>query len=347
MLLWILFFLFLSFVFFFFYLTGKKRFYILGCIILLVFSAIRFDVGWDYPMYFTLAGGKNYEAYAMLDFHYERMGFAIEKLLDFSNYMHNPYVFFIITSSIIVLCLAYAFFKISPRPELSLLCCFAYPHFFLDSYSTIRQWCAIAICFVALTFLFDKRKVWYVVSVLTASLFHPSAFIFFLINLIPHKLFSRKMYVGIIIAVMSYKYILIDYMLGFGGKFAYYISNKVGDGGAKISLMFLFFFIALFMIRKKVKSENFSYFLNIIFVGVLMSIIFSGLGHIAFRLPIYMMMFVCFAVPLFYSVVKNKIGFYWIFCLSHILMLVINLVVNDTPIKNPYVPYKTVFEAFQ
>lgn len=78
-----------------------------------------------------------------------------------------------------------------------------------------------------------------------------------------------------------------------------------------------------------------------------MSIILSGLGHVAFRLPIYMMMFVCFTVPLFYSAVKNKIGFYWIFCMFHVVMLVVNLVVNDTLIKNPYVPYKTIFEAFQ
>ena len=323
----------------------RKLSFIVGWILLFVFSAFRYDVGWDYSMYYALAGGNNYDSVGLLNFHYDRMGLVTQWLLDLANYAQSPTIFFVITSFITLACLTYASFKLSIWPEMSLMLCFVLPHFYLDSFSTVRQWCAIAISCAALALFVNGKKRNAAILNAVAVFFHSSALLLFLVWFIPTKKLKRSYYIWIIVVCAILKEFLLNFLLLGGGRFASYVSGKIGDGGTKIVLFYLIIFVLIWIFQKKLTdfTKKDVFLFNIAFIGVVLAVILNGSGHVAFRIPIYFFIVVIFLIPKYFGLIRFKTLSFMFFSVVSALLLVVSLAINNTPFKNPYIPYRNVF----
>ena len=349
MILWLLFFFALSAVFFFYHMMKKSLiktlFFAIGWIGLFVFSAFRYDVGWDYSMYYALAGGKNYDAVGFLNYHYDRMGLVTQWMLDLADSMHCPTVFFVITTFIILACLTYACFKLSMWPEMSLMLCFALPHFYLDSFSTVRQWCAIALSSAALALFINEKKRPAAVLNAVAVFFHSSALLFFLIWFIPAKKLKRSYYIWLIVVCAVLKEFFLNFLLLGGGRFASYVSGKIGDGGTKIVFLYLIIFVLMWLFQKRLAdfTKKDILLFNIAFVGVMLAVILNGYGHVAFRIPIYFFIAVIFLIPKYFGLIRFKSLSFMVLTAVCALLLIVSLAISNTPVKNPYIPYRILF----
>lgn len=320
----------------------SKKFFVAGFLLLFLFTAFRFDIGWDYHMYYTLAGGKNYGGLSMVSFHLSRMEPAVLFLLNLSESLKNPQLFFIVTSVIILLGVTVACFKLTRSPEIALMFFLSYPHMYLDSLSTIRQWCAIAIVYLALNPLLKGKKYLFVLLVLLASAFHSTALIFLGVLLVPRKELSLKFIMTLLACGLVFKSVLINFMLPYMGKYAMYILEGVGEGGGKIVYANILVFFVLLILRKRVvdKNESFDYLFNIMLVGTFFSVLLAGFGHIAFRVPMYFFVAVILIIPCYMNLFRPKKFAYIIFSLICICLLSASLLLSHTSEKDPYIPYK-------
>lgn len=322
----------------------SKKFFFISFILLFVFTAFRFDIGWDYHMYYALAGGKNYGGLSMLSFHMSRMEPAITFLLNLSENLNYPQLFFVLTSFLILSGLTFVCFKLTKSPELALMFFLSYPHMYLDSLSIVRQWCAVAIVYMALVPLMKGRKSMFVLLVLLASTFHFTSLIFLGVLFVPKKELSGKFITILLVSILFFKSLLVRFLLPYMGKYAMYILEGVGEGGGKMVYANILLFIVLILLRRRVvnRDDSFNYFFNIVLVGASFSILLAGFGHVAFRVPMYFFLATILIIPYYVDLFRPKkfaFVFYSMLCIS---LLTATLYLSYTPERDPYVPYKNV-----
>lgn len=136
-------------------------------LILFVFSAIRFNVGYDYMSYYNI-----------LKYHsdYDRFEFFEYILQQFSAKYYLPF-FYIANSFITVYFVKWGVDKLSPNISVSAVAFLCMPLLYTHSFSIIRFWSAVAILFYASTFLKEKRWIVFSLLWLLSMGFHSSAII--------------------------------------------------------------------------------------------------------------------------------------------------------------------------
>lgn len=259
-----------------------KNPFILGIISVFVFfSAVRYDVGVDYPAYFS-----NYESYSIATNHEDSRqteeGWAYFAWLLSKNGIHFTIYFGLIALFQII------FIIKSLRNKAQILPWAIYTFFtagaFITTQNILRQ--CLVIC-VLVYIVLQKRNInfiWYILYVYLSILIHKSAILLLLIYpLIKiNKGYINKtwIYIAIILiaSVIGIKYNILE-MLGSatvfvsvieGGEYAYYLNedNFNLGMGASIGLGFLLRVIVDVLIvanRKYVLSINNSDWIKIIF----------------------------------------------------------------------------------
>lgn len=167
-------------------LLNKKitKGYYWACVVLLtLFSAFRYGVGWDYYAYIG--------AIERADWQVERFEFLPRQFAYFCHNIGAPRLFIIVTGALTVLLYAFIIIKESKDLALSLLAFVCIPMFFLESLSTIRFSLAIAILFCA--YRFRDKPLLYILLAVTAFFVHKATILG--IFALP---FFKKIKVGIV-----------------------------------------------------------------------------------------------------------------------------------------------------
>lgn len=185
--------------------TPQKRAFC--CFLLLfVFSAIRYGIGYDYYIY---------KAWATHEIVSDRLELFSKYLLSVAYDSHYQ-VFFAVSAFLTLYPLYRAFINQSINPSLSLLIYYLFPLFFLGIQSSVRNGIAFSLVFYAFTLLLDggiKNKGLSVVFLICACLFHKSAYIGALI----YPIFFFKHYRTVH---------MFFYILSFG--VSYIVTNTIG-----------------------------------------------------------------------------------------------------------------------
>jgi hypothetical protein len=317
---------------------GLKTFAYFG---IFLFSALRYEVGYDYEAYYRII--KTGELLDTLKNEY--FSFL---LLKTSNILGFEQLFFIFTSVLILLPLIYTTKKYSYREGISMIMFFTFPLFFFNSLSIVRQFVAISITLLTIKEVKERNFLKFLIIIITAFLFHNSALIFLPIYFLYTLKIKNIFYIIIFLVASSLKPILLTV-----SKFLfpeYYISyiKNIGDqtgGNISFYIIFALFFIIIIFRKKIIKNKIHNYFLNNLFFGIILYYLLLDYGH-AWRISLYFIIYVIYLLPNLFLLYKKEIkyllyilfigfatfNFFYTLYLGHI-----------NPNKNPFIPYELFF----
>lgn len=222
--------------------------------ILSVFTCFRYNVGYDYPQYYSyLIEGRN----SWAGEHFELIPRLI---LILSQSLNAPWLFFTIIGFFILFFIFKTIEDFSVDTYSSLIIFITL--FYLTSLSSVRQWLAISIIFYSYKYIKQKRIIPFCLCVFVAGNCHTSAYlaiiIYFIYNYISNKIiiFSALLTMLFSKRIINSLLILLDL-----GKYQSYIENTVlsGNGASKINYVYyllIFLNLLLYFYLKLEKSNN-------------------------------------------------------------------------------------------
>lgn len=312
--------------------------------ILFITSAIRFDVGYDYMLYYDILNS-DYDQFINETERMEPLNillFKISRIIGFNQF------YFIITSAIIFFSLYKVVTKFSKNISLSILLFMSLPIFYFNSFSIIRQFVAVSIVFYASTFIFDKKFLQYYMFVLIAFLFHKSALIGIILPLIFHYKgnFLRIIYVILFLLSIFGENIITYFASILLSDYYYnaYILRKLGTGGDKMLYIFqIISFFLLFIPYKKMEEKSITY-MNAFFVGIFIWGALSPFGHAGVRGALYFTIFIILLIPeLVESFNYRKIKRQIVYLITFTFYLLTLWLGINNPHKDPNIPYRISF----
>ena len=319
-------------------------------IILFLFSACRYDVGYDYASYMDIMWRND-------DFQLDRMELIERYLLYLSINLKFYQLFFIVNSAVVFFCVKRFVQKNSINVAISYLVFLCMPLMLTQSYSIVRHWSALAVILYASTFLFEKKYITYGALCLLSVGFHNVGYIGFL--LLPMVIFNLNLKWNIIILIISFfagellKVWLNDTLSGvdlyISNKFINYLENEEGESGlSRIPYVFLFFdIIYLFALNynHEVGSKIWS-IATIYNIGCCLMFLFKAQVTLSLR---FSTPFIAFIIVLFpHFLVKPLLNNKWmaikyltaIILLCGLFIITISIY-NGSIHRSQYLPYRT------
>lgn len=308
--------------------------------LIFLFSALRFDVGWDYERYYKLIE-KNIKFY---DSQFERFEFFNRVLINISQYLDFTQLYFIITSFIIAFSFYKVFKKYSADFAISTLLFLSLPIFFFNSLSIIRQFVAVSIIFYGFTFIRNRNFFKFLVTVVVASMFHKSA----IIGLVLYFLYNRRghVYFFLVIYVLGFFssdliYWLVEHVLP---QYLKFLDKSIGEGGNKVLLLFqIIGFFILFLIHKlKMNTKDNSFYFLAFYIGLFIWSSLAKYGHAGFRGSLYFTVFLLLLLPNIMAEIKQKrfvVQITYVMCFMFFSFTLMLGKLN--PKKDPNIPYRT------
>ena len=160
-------------IIFFKFINTKKinLFDILLIIMLILVSGLRYAIGTDYMMYKSFYFNVNLPNAEKVE-----TGFKILINIVKNVFGYKFWYFFVICAAISIIPIYYVIKKKSKYPAFTLIM-FVSMGFYTLSFNMVRQFVAIAICIIALEFIYRKNFIAYVFTIIFASFFHITALI--------------------------------------------------------------------------------------------------------------------------------------------------------------------------
>lgn len=310
--------------------------------IIILFSAFRFDVGYDFSMYYHLIDGST----PFLDAQINRLEFLSRNLVILSNKIGFYQLFFILTSFLIYIPIGYTIKKNSLDTKLSTLIFICVPLFYFNSLSIIRQFVAVALIFYSFNFIKKKQFFNFLISVFIAFFFHKSAIIGLPIYFIYQNshLIKRKMILIIYIAGFFSSKIIGFLTSYFFSQYAGYVEGRIaGEGGNLLLKLFQVIGLLLLIIlyQKKETKKDFNFYIISFFIGLFIWSSLSHFGHAGYRGSLYFTIFVLLLIPCLTQRIKQKKLFKEITVVICTLMFFLNLYIGSRhKIKDPNMPYQ-------
>ncbi len=218
------------------------------------FSALRWERGTDWLPYLDIFESvqKNIEVTSV------EYGFLY--YIKFLNFITYEYSFYMVVTTVIIYVIFFvALRKLSIDLNLSLfsLWCLHISIFFW-----VRQTIAVAIVYLALTYLIDRRPIKYFLCIITASLFHLSALIFLLVWFLKDEIRAKNIFYLILLLVGFLAFVQFFLSDAFYLKYLLYLEEGYDesivhgvDGGAALFLP-LANRIALILLFWKIIDRN-------------------------------------------------------------------------------------------
>ncbi|MFJ1262522.1 EpsG family protein [Capnocytophaga canis] len=257
--------------------------------LLICFSGFRYNAGIDY-------------------FEYERLVYSDDLLLriePFSSYFlllsrkyNAAWIFFFFTSLIYVLSIFLGLIRFKVFGAISTFLFTTFTISFLTSFGFVRQFVASGLVFLALSFLYYRKSIHYIILVIIASLFHVSAIVYLPIVFI-NKFVRKKVnfFTFLLLIPISFSFTSVFvFIIDKIGLFYEYF-DKVGGGevsGKKIyySLLVIFIFVSFLQQKIVTKESNLMYYSqNMSFVGLFIYGAFFNFGEHIARISYYFMPF--------------------------------------------------------
>jgi hypothetical protein len=310
--------------------------------IIFIISAFRFDVGYDFSMYYHFIEGD----IKFIDDQLNRLEILSRALIDLSHYVGFNQLFFIASSLIIIYLFYLTIKRYSLDPILSTLIFISFPIYLFQSFSIVRQYIAIAIIFYSYRFIKTQKIGAYLLFVFLAFLFHKSA-----ILAIPlYYLFSLHNYFKILIfglyLLSFFSSDIIAYTIGFfTDQYDTYIEGATyGKGGDMLLILFQvigFFLLPMVYIIKVKNEKDLKFYLMCFYIGIFIWSSLSKFGHAGIRGGLYFMVFFILLVPN----LKTKIKQYYIIRYSLFItcfaLFTFNLYIKSKhEIKDANMPYQ-------
>lgn len=312
-------------------------------ILIFIFCALRFDVGYDYSMYYELIGGNIKWYTAQIN----RIEFLSRQIILFSTFIGFTQFFFILSSFVII----YFYYKTIKENSLdkwlSTLIFVCFPIFFFMSLSIVRQFMAVAIIFYSFKFI-KKREFWkYLTAVILCFFLHKSSILALPIYFLYGSFINKKIILVIYILGFFSSEILAFLIKLTSERYSIYLDEISGEGGDLILIFFqvlgLFLLPLVYNFRDK-DDKDFNFYLLTYFVGLFIWGSLSKFGHAGFRGGLYYMSFTILLIPH----LKNKIKQYKIIresiAVLCFIFFFINLYIGTRhKIKDANLPYQTYF----
>lgn len=332
-------FVFLFFLFFFYHHNNYKGI----MITLILFSVLRYDVGWDYMSYYEIALNPE------MDNDFSRFSFFWQKIYLFAYNHHWPS--FAIAFPSLLICL-FAFWGIymlldGNRKKIcdALVVYSLWPFFYLGTFSTIRQGLAISICLVIYAFL-RKRKIMMALCLFVINFFiHPSSLVSLV--LFPVLYLNYELKLKSVIIVTTIGIIVLFSLSSLAPLFELYFHYVGGENGYGGSLAYLLILIIIWLLFSMfiAKKKNYS----IPFIGIIIAsfgmealIYLFGFASIMSRMLSYFSILFIFVFLESVRVVNPKLKNLSIFLfLSLFLWYLIHSQQGEA--MSGYVPYKFIF----
>lgn len=307
----------------------------LGVIFIIFFSAIRFDIGWDYPSYY-------YMVFPSLDNEaLERMEPLCQLIIKSSYLFGYPPLMFMLFSLFTYGLVGYTIVRHSSNIYISFLIYLTF--FYLSSLSIIRQGLAVSVILFALPLLYRKRYLQFGIVSICSCFIHFSSIITLLF--IPIYIFTDKKTFWIILTIAFCSMLSLNILVEriFPGYYSY-IENADNYKGGNLMKILMILIVAVVCIGSfKTKDRR---LIKMACIGIIGSLFPFFLGeHIGGRVSMYFFIPLIYFLPQALSLIKIKnIKCIAIIILNFIFLL--NLYVDSqNPIKSSLTPYQTVFSV--
>ena len=317
-------------------------------LVLFVFSAIRYDVGYDYMMYLDIL---RYEP------DYDRFEFLEYLLQRFAAQTYIP-IFFIVNSFITVYFAKWAIEKLSVNVSISLLAFFCLPLLYTHSLSIIRFWSGVSVLFYATTFIYEKKWIQFAVFYIISYFLHGSMVVGILFT--PLVLFEISRIANIILLIFSFVggEFVLNRLLGssladygiLGERLNYYAN--IGDTESamtKIPYLYLaidILFLFLWTRNKNKSSAVLHKYITIFNIGVSILFLLSFDNTLNSRLCRPFLIYIILVVPLILKHLRGetkRMSTLAFTLAASALFLYTITIYNDTLGKSEYLPYRIIF----
>jgi len=325
--------------------------------ILFVFSAIRFEVGFDYMSYdHLITDGNEHEI--------ERIEILQQILVRWSRDSFHQF-FFVVNSFVTVYFTKCALERLSINLAVSALAFLCFPLMYCNSMNIIRFWTAIAVLFYAASLLFDhklkkKRFIYFLILLIFALCFHNGAIVGVL--LLPLCICNIPIVVNIAVLIIGFvggEFVLSRILSGvlpdniYSDQLNLYINkDHQADGLSKIPYLYLIFDVICLLRYKIFKniSKNAYKYLTIFNFGVAIMFLMSFQATLSTRLSRPFMVFFLCLLPYcltryhFYNIrfsITTKRLLFGI--MSFALLIYLISISNETLGRSQFLPYKVFF----
>lgn len=309
----------------------------LSFLFLFVFSAIRFDVGYDFLSYYTAIAdyGGDTETF-------RRFGFFHGILIKLSSYLEFFQLYFILTSFFFYYFFYLVIRDFSDFPVVSLMVFIAIPFFFLMSFNFIRQFSALILVYYGFRYIFERRVVSYFLIVLLASSIHYTS----IIALPLYYLYSRRFHwmVYVLVLISSFfAFPLAKYMVSvLIPGYSHYLDSP-NKGGA-VFQFFIFILSSLFLALGQYRGDVYRrFYFDVFILGVVLYNTFQPIGFAGTRVSYYYLFSLVLLVPKLFISVRPR-QFLAIFFLLISILFSISLVLHSkVGTRSPSIPYSIFF----
>lgn len=301
-------------------------------LIFFVFSAVRFDVGFDFNTYYEVISNPNH-------IEYYRFGIVDRALIDVSRILGFEQFYFIATSLIINYLIFKTLLKYSSNFFISALIFFAVPIFYFYSFSIIRQFVAIAIVFYSIRYVIDKKLLFFIGTIIMASIFHASALVTFPIYFIGSKRFSNGLLFFMSISVIIVPTIMKEGIVAYLPYYSHYLTSEDGSGWMMMYLLLIFFAFVNIKSNTAKNSREVVYH-NSYVLGLFLYCFFIQFGDVAPRISYYYLIFIALLIPEVLNKYKKKQIIPLVYFLFFMLFVVNFYFFDKNAYKNPYLPYE-------
>lgn len=308
-------------------------------IIIYSFSAIRFEVGWDYRYYYeTIVYGYSTNINGSKEY-------ATILLVNIARLLGMPNFYFAVNSFICLYFITATIKNYSYDPWLSLIFFVCFPLFYLNSLSVIRMFSALAITFYGFRYIRSKNLFKYIATVIIASLFHKSAIVAIMFYFAAHNIKMKTSKLIIILALLPLlSNIFHRFVVRYFPRYSIYFNPTEIQEGTKAIVIFLIIGLVSLIFRKKIIKDDIAagLYYNIYTLGLAIYLTFIDLGTLGHRLSLYGTIYSLLLVPKIISLfgVKNeRIFFNILVYISCIGMFLYTIYVG----AGTYIPYRTIW----
>jgi len=279
-------------------------------------------------------------------------------VLFFRDYLKTTFIFFTAVYYSIVFTLY--FFSIRKATANPILFVFIFFCFAIGLMGSTRQLMAVSIMFFASIYFLEKKKLWFIIFILLASLFHRTIiicllFVFFT-NHIKYKYWIYMIVIAFITQISGLNTFFIENIISllpkaFSERFFSYLAMPAADtvniktylaGVFRRVLPIMLLFIYKDKLTEIAGSMKIRYVVNILFFSLFLYIMLSfNFTFIISRISIYFNIFeALFYVWLITIYIKEKKHIYILGLISFFLVLCVKYIMNYPEL---FLPYKTIF----
>lgn len=295
--------------------------------LLFLVAAFRYDVGYDYIIYYKYFFFPKGASYFEQLTHY---------IYDIARYFDSAWIFFAIYALLILHFVYYTIKKQSVDYFISTIVYLSF--FYLNSLSTLRQSLAVAIVFWGFKFVKENKLVHYIFVICVAMMAHSSAIvaipIYFIFNYVELKN-ALVVLAGVVMLGMSIvKWVVYNIPIFY--RFQYYISRASAGGNSIQWVYFLLFgFLLILYFSNKSKNEEIGHYLSVFSISIIFPFLLGAENGL--RVAEYYNILYLLCVPLIMQQVniqKKRFVFAFPFSCYYITFLII-----DRMNVSGYTPY--------